>query len=162
MSYLRSRMKFKKRKNEISEDLMAEYESRSFPIKGGIAELEMDLRAFEDTAEDKWEEFKKPFTKVLTRLKKGFQNSDPYSKRIKTHINSFLMIKYFSLSVVLALGYFFLILSSPLVAQDNESSDKPTFYYGNKGWHWETGDGNYATNLQLRLQLRYSYPFRIK
>lgn len=69
------------------------------------------------------------------------------------------MIKHTSFLFILAMGYFSLILSSPLVAQHNESSDKPTFYYGDKGWHWETGDGKYATDLQLRLQLRYSYPF---
>ena len=36
---------------------------------------------------------------------------------------------------------------------------QPKIYYGDKGWHLETPNGNYATDLQLRLQLRYSYPF---
>jgi phosphate-selective porin OprO/OprP len=34
-------------------------------------------------------------------------------------------------------------------------------YYGDKGWHLETPDGNFATDFQLRLQLRYSYPFEV-
>ena len=31
--------------------------------------------------------------------------------------------------------------------------------YGSKGFHFETRDGNYATNLQWRAQLRYSNPY---
>ena len=35
----------------------------------------------------------------------------------------------------------------------------PKIYYGDKGWHLESANGNFATDLQLRMQLRYSYPF---
>ena len=56
----------------MSEDLRAEYESRSSAIKAGIEELEMDLQAFEDAAENKWEEIKKPFHESDDSFKEVF------------------------------------------------------------------------------------------
>jgi hypothetical protein len=57
------------KKNEISEGLSAEYESRPLAIKAGIAELETDLQAFEDAAEDKWEDVNQTFYESADSLK---------------------------------------------------------------------------------------------
>ena len=50
-----------------------------------------------------------------------------------------------------------IIYISGLMAQADSS--RPVIYHGEKGWHLESADGNFATDFQLRLQLRYSYPF---
>lgn len=55
-----------------------------------------------------------------------------------------------------------LILIGPLnavLAQVDSLPPTTKFYHGDKGWYVESADGNYATHFQLRLQLRYSYPF---
>ena len=45
------------------------------------------------------------------------------------------------------------------MGQSDSLSTQQKIYYGDKGWHLETDDGKYATDIQLRLQLRYSFPF---
>jgi len=47
----------------------------------------------------------------------------------------------------------------PALGQTDSVEVQPKIYYGDKGWHLESANGNYATDFQLRLQLRYSYPF---
>lgn len=47
----------------------------------------------------------------------------------------------------------------PAFSQTDSVEIQPRIYYGDKGWHLESANGNYATDFQLRLQLRYSYPF---
>lgn len=49
--------------------------------------------------------------------------------------------------------------TSLLVAQTDSITARSRLYYGGNGLHVESENGNYATNLDLRLQLRYSYPF---
>jgi len=45
------------------------------------------------------------------------------------------------------------------LGQTDSVEVQPKIYYGDKGWHLESTNGYYATDFQLRLQLRYSYPF---
>ncbi len=47
----------------------------------------------------------------------------------------------------------------PALGQSDSLNTRPNINYGDKGWHMETPNGNFATDFQLRLQLRYSYPF---
>ena len=47
----------------------------------------------------------------------------------------------------------------PALGQTDSVEVQPKIYYGDKGWHLESGNGKYATDFQLRMQLRYSYPF---
>ena len=49
--------------------------------------------------------------------------------------------------------------SLSLFAQPDSISLHSNLYYGPNGLHLESDNGNFATNLDLRLQLRYSYPF---
>jgi hypothetical protein len=51
------------------------------------------------------------------------------------------------------------LFMNPVLSQDDSVRVQPKIYYGDKGWHLESANGNFATDLQLRLQLRYSYPF---
>jgi hypothetical protein len=50
-------------------------------------------------------------------------------------------------------------LTIPILGQSDSLITRPNIYYGDKGWHLETANGKFATDFQLRLQLRYSYPF---
>ena len=47
----------------------------------------------------------------------------------------------------------------PAFGQTDSVEVQPKIYYGDKGWHLESANGRYATDFQLRLQFRYSYPF---
>jgi len=47
----------------------------------------------------------------------------------------------------------------PVLGQTDSLEVQPKIYYGDKGWHLESANGKYVTDFQLRLQLRYSYPF---
>ena len=60
--------------------------------------------------------------------------------------------------------YFIVFLSylsfiNPVLGQTDSIKVQPKIYYGDKGWHLESANDKYATDFQLRLQLRYSYPF---
>jgi len=46
------------------------------------------------------------------------------------------------------------------VAEKVESDFPVKASWGKKGFHLETRDGNWATNLQWRAQMRYTYPYR--
>lgn len=52
-----------------------------------------------------------------------------------------------------------LLVTGSATAQSDSLPPRATAYYGDKGWHVESADGNYSTDFQLRLQIRYSYPF---
>jgi len=58
--------------------------------------------------------------------------------------------------IVLLVNQSFIYLA---LGQTDSVEVQPKIYYGDKGWHLESANGNYATDFQLRLQLRYSYPF---
>ena len=47
----------------------------------------------------------------------------------------------------------------PAAGQSDTLEKQPKVFYGDKGWHLETANGNFASDFHLRLQLRYSYPF---
>ena len=57
------------------------------------------------------------------------------------------------------LSFLFCLLTISISGQSDSLDTGPNIHYGDKGWHLETGNGNFATDFQLRLQLRYSYPF---
>ena len=61
--------------------------------------------------------------------------------------------------VRLGLVVWILGVQMPLLSQSDSASPQPLITYGPKGMHLETADGNNALNIDLRLQLRYSYPF---
>ena len=62
------------------------------------------------------------------------------------HISNFLTI-------------IFCLLTISISGQSDSLDSGPIIHYGDKGWHLETAKGDFATDFQLRLQLRYSYPF---
>jgi hypothetical protein len=53
----------------------------------------------------------------------------------------------------------FCLWFAPAAGQSDTLERQPKIFYGDKGWHLETADGNFASDFQLRVQLRYSYPF---
>ncbi|WP_422361012.1 porin [Reichenbachiella sp.] len=54
---------------------------------------------------------------------------------------------------------FFVLTYAQLWAEGSDSTKAPAFYYGDKGWHLESADKVYSTDIQLRLQFRYAYPY---
>ena len=59
----------------------------------------------------------------------------------------------------LEMGIIVLISISNISAQADSIALKPQLYHGSKGMHLESADGNNALDIDLRMQLRYSYPF---
>lgn len=60
---------------------------------------------------------------------------------------------------MLAVTLWMLVFWTPAWGQTDSSETTPSFFHGSKGWHLESSDGRFSTDAQLRLQLRYSYPF---
>ena len=65
-------------------------------------------------------------------------------------------LKYLTIALVFLIFHTSIV---PVLAQPDSLNEGTNFYYEDKGWHFESTNGNYATDFQLRLQLRYSYPF---
>lgn len=67
-----------------------------------------------------------------------------------------IKLKHITITIVLYIFYSAITLVS---GQSDSLNTQPNIYYGDKGWHLETANEKFATDFQLRLQLRYSYPF---
>lgn len=67
-----------------------------------------------------------------------------------------------SLNIAFMIGVM-LTIGIPILGHPDNSPDsidhRPSISMGDKGWLIESADGNFTTHAQLRLQLRYSYPF---
>lgn len=60
---------------------------------------------------------------------------------------------------LLVFSFLIVFLNGFVLGQKPDSVKVPKVSYGNKGWHFESADGLYETDFQLRLQFRYAYPY---